>query len=80
MRIKELTKSKMILDVPAISLNSESSGNVVARFQGKDIYESEGFFGGNWYLSGNTVVNCSPLDDDDYNKGWYDMQRMYLKR
>ena len=79
--VKKLTHSELILEIPIPTLESEFVGEVCATYNGKKIYKSESYlFETYWYMSGSKVIICEPVDDDDYNSGWYDASRGYYRK
>lgn len=79
----ELTNSNLIIDVPSgvLSFGSGDWGEVVATYKGRKIYRSEGaFIDEYWYTSGSKMVYCEPINYDDYDDGWVDTMRVYLKK
>lgn len=82
MIVKKLTKNDLALEIPIPTIESDFTGESVAKYDGKTIYKTDDSFFSEtyWYVSGGKIVVCEPLDEDDLNGAWIDATRMYLKR
>jgi len=85
MKIKKLTKLELVLDMlmPNAASADLSGGEKVATYKGKAIYRSDNsyiFDVSYWYISGSKFVICTPIDEDDFSRGWVDTFRFYLKK
>lgn len=79
----ELTSSNLIIDIPRgiISFGSGDWGELVATYKGRKIYRSESdIIDEYWYTSGSKMVYCEPINEENYEDGWMDTMRIYLKK
>ena len=81
--VKKLTQTELVIEQTAPYVGTDMVGYSCAKYNGKEIYQSDDDFWGihtYWYISGGKVVNCEPLDEDDFSLGWVDTARGYFKR